>query len=99
MTMIMKVYSFAGATPIWGPVPMRSGRRYIEPPVPNGGTYSAFFLTTALQHSMKVSTGMGGMQVRTAVLYMRFAFSSGRKIAILPSFCLNALMPSKHSCP
>ena len=78
---------------------MRRGRRYIEPPVPNGGTYSAFFLTIALQQSMNVLTGMGGMQVRSAVLYMRFAFSSGRKIAILPSFCLNALMPSKHSCP
>ena len=99
MTMIMNVYSFAGATPICGPVPMRSGRRYIEPPVPNGGTYSAFFLTIALQQSMNVSTGTGGMHVRIAVRYMRLAFSSGRKIAILPSFWRNALMPSKHSCP
>ena len=48
---------------------------------------------------MNVSTGTGGMHVRIAVRYMRFAFSSGRKIAILPSFWRNALMPSKHSCP
>ena len=33
------------------------------------------------------------------VRYMRLAFSSGRKMAIFPSFWRNALMPSKHSCP
>ena len=78
---------------------MRSGRRYIDPPVPYGGTNSAFFFTIALQQSMNVSTGTGGMHVRSAVRNMRFAFSSGRKITTLPSFCRNALIPSKHSCP
>ena len=39
------------------------------------------------------------MQVRCAVRYIRFAFSSGRKMTTLPSFWRNALMPSKHSCP
>ena len=99
MTMIMKVYSFAGATPICGPVPMSSGLRYIDPPVPYGGMYSAFLFTTALQQSRNTSTGIGGMHVRCAVRYMRFAFSSGRKMTTLPSFWRNALMPSKHSCP
>ena len=95
MIMVMPV----GATPICGPVPIRSGRRYMEPPVPYGGTYSALRLTTALQHSRNVLTGIGGMHVRSAVRYILFAFSSGRNMTTFPLFCLNALMPSKHSCP
>ena len=97
--MIMNVYSFAGATPICGPVPIRSGRRYIDPPVPYGGTNSAFFLTTFSHASRNISTGTGAMHVRSAVRYMRFAFSSGRKIAIFPSFWRKHLIPSKHSWP
>ena len=84
--MTMKVYSFAGATPICGPVPMRSGRRYIDPPVPYGGTNSSFAATTFSQASTKRSTGIGGMTVRIAVFSMRLPFSSGRKITILPFF-------------
>ena len=97
--MIMNVYSFAGATPICGPVPIRSGRRYIEPPVPYGGMYSLFFFTTFSHASRNISSGTGAMQVRTAVRYMRFAFSSGRKMTILPLFWRKHLMPSKHSWP
>ncbi len=99
MTMIMNVYSLDGATPICGPVPIRSGRRYIEPPVPYGGTYSAFLRTAFSHASRNISTGTGGMHVRIAVRCMRLAFSSGRKIATVPSFWRKALMPSKHSCP
>ena len=48
---------------------------------------------------MNISTGTGGITQRTAVRYMRFAFSSGRKITIFPSCWRNAFIPSKHSCP
>ena len=72
---------------------------YMEPPVPYGGMNSLFFLTTFSQASTNMSTGTGAMQVRWAVRYMRFAFSSGRKITILPFFWRKHLMPSKHSWP
>ena len=40
-----------------------------------------------------------GITQRCAVRYMRFAFSSGRKITTFPFSWRNAFMPSKHSWP
>ena len=71
----------------------------MDPPVPYGGTYSMFALTTFSAASTNISTGTGGMTVRCAVRIMRRAFSSGRNSTTFPSFWQKAFMPSKHSCP
>eukprot|EP00966_Prymnesium_polylepis_P241789 5591445-Prymnesium_polylepis.1 len=41
----MNVVSGHGCSPRIGPVPIRNGRMYSEPPLPYGGTYSAFART------------------------------------------------------
>ena len=62
-----------------------NGRRYSDASPPASGTQSESMSTIWRTASRKTSSGSSGMAMRSAELFRRFAFCSGRNAVMLPS--------------